>query len=148
LVYSHGQQLATADILEVSALEAWQPLSEQKDALLIDVRTQAEWAFIGAPTLNAIDKETYFISIRHYPNMAPNPDFVTQLQTVATDPDAPLYFICRSGARSLEAAKLAQQAGYTKCINIADGFEGNPNIHGHRGTDSGWKAAGLDWAQS
>jgi len=57
-------------------------------------------------------------------------------------------FICRSGARSNQAAMIASQADFTDCYNILEGFEGDKDENGHRGKDSGWKAAGLPWVQS
>ena len=80
------------------------------------------------------------------------PDFVGRLTAELTKRgigrDAPLYFICRSGNRSRNAAILATQAGYRTCFNVEFGFEGRLGPDRHRGTAGSWKAEGLPWAQS
>ena len=78
--------------------------------------------------------------------MLPNPDFLAQLQARAPA-DAPVLFLCRSGARSHDAAIAATAAGYTQCYNVLEGFEGDRDAHGHRGALNGWQAAGLPWQQ-
>ena len=84
--------------------------------------------------------------------MQVNPDFVAAadkaLRGAGRGPDAPVYFICRSGARSASAAAAMTAAGYSNCFNVAGGFEGQRDEGGHRGTVDGWKAAGLPWVQS
>jgi rhodanese-related sulfurtransferase len=62
--------------------------------------------------------------------------------------DAPLVFICRSGARSQSAAIAMHAAGWAECYNLSGGFEGPPDAERHRGLVSGWKASGLPWTQS
>ncbi|HZF36618.1 MAG TPA: rhodanese-like domain-containing protein, partial [Candidatus Angelobacter sp.] len=66
---------------------------------------------------------------------------------IATDREAPIFFLCRSGARSRAAAMAMTQAGYARCYNIANGFEGNHDAERHRGKAAGWKADGLPWTQ-
>ncbi|HEU4379951.1 MAG TPA: rhodanese-like domain-containing protein, partial [Hyphomicrobiaceae bacterium] len=63
------------------------------------------------------------------------------------DKGTEIFFICRSGARSLKAAEAMVAAGYSRCRNVADGFEGPLDPHRHRGQLSGWKAKGLPWTQ-
>ncbi len=63
------------------------------------------------------------------------------------DPDDHIYFICRSGVRSLAAAEAARDAGFPHVYNVADGFEGPIDANGHRGQAAGWKADGLPWIQ-
>jgi len=137
---------------DVSAQEAFTALSNNRDAVLIDVRTQAEWSFVGLPDLRPIGKEALLAEWQSFPSTGPNPDFVKlvtdELSKKELDQSAPIYFLCRSGARSQSAAIALTQAGYTQCINISDGFEGPLDGEGHRGTRSGWKAAGLPWIQS
>ena len=87
------------------------------------------------------------ISWQIFPQMAVNPDFVAQMRQAGLTPDHDIYFLCRSGVRSLAAANAAAAAGYPNVHNIADGFEGNPDAQGHRGTQGGWKAEGLPWRQ-
>lgn len=136
----------------VNSQEAFDALSSEQNAVLVDVRTQAEWAFVGVPDLRSIGKETLLIEWQSFPSSGPNPEFATtvsdQLVKKGLDLGAPIYFLCRSGARSQAAAIALTQAGYTKCFNVSDGFEGPLDAESHRGTQSGWKAAGLPWTQS
>ena len=79
--------------------------------------------------------------------MAVNSHFTEALRKGGVLPEHRVYFICRSGARSLAAAQAAQAAGYAAVFNVADGFEGPVDRDGHRGQAAGWKAAGLPWVQ-
>jgi rhodanese-related sulfurtransferase len=72
---------------------------------------------------------------------------MAQLRECAT-PEVPVMFLCRSGVRSHAAAQLAAQSGYARAMNILEGFEGDLDAHGHRGTVGGWRKAGLPWVQS
>ncbi|WP_269584410.1 rhodanese-like domain-containing protein [Roseibium sp. Sym1] len=136
----------------VTAQEAFDELSAQENAVLVDVRTQAEWAFVGLPDLRPISKEPMLVEWQSFPSSGPNPDFAKSVSDLMVkkglDQSAPIYFLCRSGARSQAAAIALTQAGYTHCFNISDGFEGPLDQAGHRGVQSGWKAAGLPWSQS
>ncbi|MEO9526052.1 rhodanese-like domain-containing protein [Roseibium sp.] len=136
----------------VTAQEAYSRLSEQPDAVLVDVRTQAEWSFVGLPYLRPIGKEPVLAEWQSFPPSGPNPDFPKTVSDLLVkkelDLSAPIYFLCRSGARSQAAAIALTQAGHTQCFNISDGFEGPLDQAGHRGTQAGWKAAGLPWIQS
>lgn len=136
----------------VTAQEAYDRLSEQDDAVLIDVRTQAEWSFVGLPDLRPVGKEPVLAEWQSFPSSGPNEGFAKTVSDLLVkkglDLGVPIYFLCRSGARSQAAAIALTQAGHTQCFNISDGFEGPLDEAGHRGTWSGWKAAGLPWIQS
>ncbi|GIK97510.1 MAG: sulfurtransferase [Alphaproteobacteria bacterium] len=132
---------------DVDPTEAWKRLSENERSVLVDVRSEAEWSFVGIPDLTGIGKRPLFLSWQIYPSMTENRGFVDGLAKAVTDKDTPLYFICRSGGRSRAAAIMATAAGYRHCYNVADGFEGNPDAARHRGRIAGWKAAGLPWTQ-
>lgn len=132
---------------DVSSREAWDMLSRDPKAVLIDVRTDAEWTYVGFPDLRPLDKQPLLLSWQVYPEMAVNPRFVEQLQAAGIDRDAPLLFLCRSGQRSRSAAIEATAAGYERSYNVGDGFEGPLDEEGHRGRKVGWKAAGLPWVQ-
>ena len=121
--------------------EAYQLLDEASGAQLVDVRSKAELDWVGRIP-GAIE-----IELRVYPGMQPNPNFLDQLSG-ELDKTSPVMFICRSGARSNHAATIASQSGFTDCYNVLEGFEGDKNETGHRGTHSGWKVAGLPWEQS
>lgn len=127
--------------------EAWRMLAEESGAQLVDVRTDAEWAFVGLPDLAALGKRPLLISWQAFPDMAHNPGFLDALSGAAQDRTAPLIFLCRSGVRSRAAAVAATQAGFAACFNLAGGFEGDADEQGHRGRRNGWKAAGLAWRQ-
>jgi rhodanese-related sulfurtransferase len=133
---------------DVNPSTAWKILSEQNDAVLIDVRTRAEWNYVGLPELDSLAKKVALIEWQVFPTMQPNPQFVDQLSAALPDKTAPLLFLCRSGARSAAAAKAMTAAGYSSCFNVAEGFEGPLDAEAKRGRAGGWKAAGLPWRQS
>ncbi len=132
---------------DVGAQQAHAALVRDPDAQLVDVRTDAEWSYVGLPDLSAQGKRVLLVQWQSFPTGAPNPDFVEQLGEAGLTRQHVIYFICRSGVRSLAAAEAAQQAGYRTTFNVADGFEGPPDANGHRGTVAGWKADGLPWRQ-
>ena len=138
----------TADYAgDVSPREAWNILSSDAKAVLVDVRTAPEWSFVGVPDLGQLGKRIVQQSWQVFPRMEVDPDFTARLAAVAADRDAPLVFLCRSGARSRAAAIAMTKAGYGRCYNVATGFEGNHDALRHRGTVAGWKADGLPWRQ-
>lgn len=133
---------------DITPQEAWKILENEPDALLIDVRTAAEWQFVGVPALQPIGKQVLLVEWIQYPGGALNGAFVDQVKDgVPEGGDPALLFLCRSGQRSQGAAAALTQAGYSRCYNILEGFEGNHDGSGHRGTTGGWKVAGLPWAQ-
>ena len=127
--------------------QVWQALLDDSDTRLVDVRTDAEWTYVGIPDLTASGKQPVLIPWQIFPAMAVNGDFVGQMAEAGLTPGHKIYFICRSGVRSLAAAAAAQAAGYEDAFNVADGFEGPPDGEGHRGRVAGWKADGLAWRQ-
>jgi rhodanese-related sulfurtransferase len=133
---------------DVAPAAAWKILADNKDAILVDVRTRAEWNFVGLADLTPLAKKPALIEWQIFPSMQPNPDFVTALSGAVANKDAPLLFLCRSGARSAAAAKAMTAAGYSTCLNVADGFEGPLDAQAKRGAAGGWKAAGLPWRQT
>ncbi len=128
---------------DLDASEAWAVLEGEPKAQLIDVRTLAEWNFVGVPDLAPLGRRAHCIEWQQFPSMASNPDFVAEAKTAIAEAgashDTPLLLLCRSGARSRAAAKA---------FNIADGFEGGLDDERHRGLVGGWKASGLPWKQS
>lgn len=134
--------------VDVAPRDAWQALAAIPSAALIDVRTAPEWSFVGVADLSSLSKQTALISWKTYPSFALNPDFTAQIAAQFPDPATPLFFICRSGGRSLDAALAMTRAGYRYCFNVAGGFEGEPNAARQRGVTEGWKASGLPWGQS
>lgn len=121
--------------------EAYEIMRAAPGAKLVDVRTRAEWDWVGRIP-GAVE-----IELLTYPGSRPNPAFLAELEQ-QVDKEAPVMFICRSGGRSHNAALLATQAGYTACYNVLEGFEGDKDNQGHRNTKGGWRASGLPWTQS
>jgi rhodanese-related sulfurtransferase len=125
----------------------WEALRADPKAQLVDVRTDAEWNFVGLPDLSSAGKQVVAIQWQVYPTMAVNAAFGDQLKEAGFTPDHHIYFICRSGQRSYAAAQAAQAEGFPHVFNVADGFEGGVDQQGHRGKTAGWKANGLPWRQ-
>jgi rhodanese-related sulfurtransferase len=133
---------------DISVQDAWDRLKSDANAQLIDVRTRAEWNFVGLPDLGALGRRPLTIEWQSFPDGAPNPHFVEQAKAaVGDDKGVTLLMLCRSGARSRAAAIAMAAAGFAGSFNIAGGFEGDVDGAGHRGTVNGWKAAGLPWRQ-
>jgi rhodanese-related sulfurtransferase len=137
---------------DVTPEEAWSALKSDPAAVLVDVRTGAEWNYVGVPDLAPIGKALLRVEWQSFPSGQVNPVFAETLDAAlkkqGTSSDTPLYFICRSGARSASAASAMTAAGYAHCYNVAGGFEGARDGEGHRGTVEGWKAVRLPWNQS
>jgi rhodanese-related sulfurtransferase len=134
-------------IEDIDADKVWQALQADPQAQLVDVRTDAEWNFVGVPNLSDLNREVVLIPWQVYPTMQRNGAFIDHLRQAGIAPETPTYFICRSGARSMAAAQAAAAAGFSTVFNVAEGFEGPPDAEGHRGQVSGWKASGLPWHQ-
>ena len=136
---------------DIGAQETWERLVGDDAAQLIDVRTMAEWNFVGIPDLAELNRKALLCEWQHVPPSA-NPNFVQEatdeLKRTPYQAGKPLFFLCRSGARSRSAAVAMTSAGFGPCFNIIDGFEGNLDPARHRGTTGGWKAAGLPWRQT
>lgn len=132
--------------------QTWSALVDDVSAVLVDVRTVPEWNFVGFPDLGAIGKRVLLVEWQRFPDMTVNPAFLDDLDEalagLGVDGEAPLYFICRSGARSRSAAIAARAGGHPLTYNVAGGFEGALGPDRHRGCVDGWKASGLPWIQS
>ncbi|MDP3331077.1 MAG: rhodanese-like domain-containing protein [Methylococcaceae bacterium] len=122
--------------------QAWEVLQSNAGAVLVDVRSKVEHTFVGHPP-GAIH-----IAWKEAPDWQVNNQFVADVKKVATNPSAPVLLLCRSGQRSLDAAKALENAGYQHLINIVDGFEGSLDANRHRGNLGGWRFVGLPWEQS
>lgn len=132
---------------ELTSREAYERLVDEPGTRLVDVRTHAEWTYVGTPDLSALGKQVVTISWSFHPDAVRNPRFVDDLVDSGVTTDHEVLFLCRSGARSRAAAVAATAAGYT-AYNISDGFEGPLDEAGRRNTVTGWRAAGLPWRQS
>ena len=139
---------------EVDPAAAYRLLDSDASTALVDVRTRAEWAFVGIPDLSGTGRPLWLVEWASFPAMTQNPAFLEELGAQMGDsvPER-LLFICRSGARSMAAAQavagaLARQGIEIHCTNVAEGFEGDLDREGHRGRKNGWKARGLPWRQN
>jgi len=130
----------------VDPSEAYAALQADADAVLVDVRTSAEWSYVGLPDLSQIGKRVIPLEWQRFPDGALNERFVEQLHEAGVGEGAPIYFLCRSGVRSAAAAEVATAAGLGPAYNVSNGFEGPLDREGHR-TVAGWKIAGLPWRQ-
>ena len=132
---------------DLTAAEAWEQLQADPRAQLVDVRTTAEWNFVGLPDISALGRQVHCVEWQAFPTGARNPAFVAEASQALGDKDAPVLLLCRSGARSRAAAIALTAAGFSKAFNIANGFEGDGDSEGHRGNRNGWKAENLPWRQ-
>jgi sulfur dioxygenase len=123
------------DISPAQACAWWQ----SGQAVLVDVRTDAEREWVGFVPGSLV------VAWKQWPGMALNPDFDTQI--VAAAQGLPVLLLCRSGVRSIAAARRATELGL-QALNILEGFEGDPDASGQRGKVGGWRRAGLPWRQS
>ncbi|MBY0390875.1 MAG: rhodanese-like domain-containing protein [Mycobacterium pseudokansasii] len=134
---------------DLTPFEAWTMLSDNPEAVLVDVRTAAEWHFVGVPDLSSLGRDVVYIEWNTVDG-ARNPNFVAALQDAIAPAEGPgerpVVFLCRSGHRSIGAAEAATGAGITPAYNVLDGFEGHLDAEGHRGV-VGWRAIGLPWRQ-
>lgn len=133
---------------DVTPSQCWQALTDSPDALLVDVRSHPEWVFSGHPDLSSLGKRLMLISWRLYPDFEINPGFVSELSGLVPKKGAPIFFLCKAGGRSAEAAAAMTAEGYEKCFNVVYGFEGAPDAARRRGRINGWKAEELPWVQA
>jgi rhodanese-related sulfurtransferase len=136
---SHGPRPAAGYAGDVSAQLAWTWV-QAGEAVLVDVRTDAEREWVGFVP-GAVP-----VAWKQWPGMAMNPGFDQAIQAAAAV-DKPLVLLCRSGVRSIAAAKRATELGLT-AYNILEGFEGDPDTQAHRNRKGGWRHQGLPWRQN
>ena len=141
LAQSRARELNLSYEGALTPREAHELLQLAPGARLVDVRTKAEWDWVGRVP-GAIE-----IEWMAYPGNVLNPHFIATLKhSVMTE--SLLLFLCRSGQRSSAAAKAATEAGFPDCYNIREGFEGNKDSNGQRNRSGGWRPNGLPWHQS
>lgn len=131
---------------DITPQESWKLLNDNVDAVLVDVRTDAEWTWVGVPDLSSLGRDV--ISVQWMTAAGRNQNFVADLIAAGVTPgERSVIFLCRSGNRSIPAAQAATAAGIAPAYNMLEGFEGQLDAHGHRGV-TGWRADGLPWKQS
>src|SRR5574343_938829 len=140
LAHTRSEALGRPYKGEVTPQEACELLQLAPGAKIVDVRTRAEWDWVGRVP-NAVE-----IEWNQYPGGVRNPNFLAEFKR-QVDPEALVMFLCRSGVRSIGAATAATEAGYNACYNILEGFEGDKDANGHRNNIGGWRKAGLPWIQ-
>ena len=136
-------------VKSLSPKQAWDMIQENPRAVMIDVRADMEYLFIGHP------KGAIHVSWIDLPDWKVNPNFVSEVRKVmlgglSCDNDsgcAPIILICRSGKRSLEAGHALINDGFTEIYNVLEGFEGDLDESHHRSTVGGWRFHGLPWEQ-
>ena len=122
--------------------EAWEFLQKNKDAVLIDVRMEIESMYVGRPP-KSINIPWY-----EYPDFEAMPEaFAAAVGQEVASLDQPVVLICRSGARTLNAAQALLDEGFTRVVNVLHGFEGDLDANDHRSTVNGWRFDGLPWGQ-
>jgi rhodanese-related sulfurtransferase len=131
---------------DVTPEQAWAALRDEPGAVLVDVRTRAEWTYVGLPDLGSLDKDVLRVEWQRFPDGQVNGAFIGELESAGVGKDQPVYFLCRSGVRSVAAAAAATAAGWQASFNVLDGFEGPHDAQHHRAV-AGWKVAGLPWVQ-
>jgi rhodanese-related sulfurtransferase len=145
------EKVEASGVEDVPVLETWKRLEGDPKAVLVDVRTRAEWAFVGVPDLSKINRNVMLMEWQTFPDGRTAPDFIERLGAALTangvEKDTEIFFICRSGGRSRMAAEATAGAGYLYCRNVMEGFEGPLDADQHRSQVAGWKFAGLDWMQ-
>ncbi len=123
---------------DISPALAWQ-WAQQGRAVVVDIRTDAEREWVGfVPGAPAV-------AWKHWPGMAVRPQFDDEIKT-AVPTGLSALLLCRSGIRSIAAAKRATELGLV-AYNILEGFEGDPDPKAHRGARGGWRFRGLPWRQ-
>jgi rhodanese-related sulfurtransferase len=138
---------APTEIAELPPRAAWSLLERDPEAVLVDVRTDAEWSYVGLPDLSGLGKQPIRLSWQLFPTMEVDAAFADRLAASGITPEHHVVFLCRSGVRSLAAARLMAERGYPRCYNVTHGFEGPPDGAHHRGGVAGWKHDGLPWVQ-
>jgi rhodanese-related sulfurtransferase len=137
------------EVKTISPQEAWEIMQKEPRTVMIDVRSDMEFLFVGHP-VGAIH-----IPWIDYPDWRLNPDFVTEVRKLVLggvcyekpNSGVPILLICRSGKRSLEAGNLLVKEGFCDVYNVAEGFEGELDEKHHRSTQGGWRFHGLPWEQ-
>ena len=110
---------------DITPEQAWKLLGENPEAVLVDVRTDAEWRFVGVPDLSSLGRDVVYIEWNSVDGTR-NDNFVADLT---------------------DQLPAATEAGFAPSYNVLDGFEGHLDADGHRG-GVGWRAIGLPWKQT
>jgi rhodanese-related sulfurtransferase len=132
---------------DVSPPTAWEILRDDPTAKLVDVRTHPERHFVGLPDLSALGKAVVAVDWKTWPGMDRNATFLDEVRSAGVQTGDTVLLLCRSGQRSAAAAQALSAAGFERCYNVAEGFEGDKDADGHRNSRNGWVVHGLPWVQ-
>ena len=124
---------------DVTPQAAMERLQASQNSVLLDVRTFAEWNYVGIPAVDRL----LTVEWQTFPTGAVNTSFVEHVERAGVPKSAEVLVICRSGVRSIAAAEALTAAGYEAAYNVLEGFEGVPNPEGQRGSVNGWKFHGV-----
>ncbi len=133
--------LKEGDMPALSPKDAYALLLDRADAVLIDVRTQAEWDWVGY--VDIPKSQLLHVEWLHYPGSEKNVNFLPSC--IKYPKETPLLLLCRSGVRSKMAAKLLAEEGFKYAIDVLDGFEGPRDRQNHRKMVAGWCYDNLPW---
>ena len=122
-------------------------LQNNPQTLFVDVRSKAEYKYVGYP------ENSILIPWIDDPDWEPNPKAFSDLVMQELDSrknllNTEIILICRSGYRSNEALKCLENKGFTQVSHVASGFEGDLDENDHRGNLNGWRHDGMPWSQS
>ena len=131
-------------VAEVTPEQAWQILQDNPETILLDVRSKVEFDYVGHP-IGAVN-----VPLQEPPHWQTDPAFAETVieQLGEASKDVTVLTLCRSGKRSMLAATLLEEKGYKQTVNIAEGFEGDPDENRHRGNLNGWRFHKLPWEQT
>lgn len=133
-----GVQTADGYAGDIAPALAWQWL-QSGHAVLVDVRTDAEREWVGFVP-GAVP-----LAWKQWPGMDLNAGFDEALKA-AVPAGTKVVLLCRSGVRSVAAARRATELGL-EAYNILEGFEGDADEQAQRGHRGGWRMRGLPWMQ-
>jgi len=126
---------------------AVEKLQNNPQALFVDVRSKAEYKYVGFP------ENSILIPWIDDPDWEPNPEVFSDSVMQELDGrenllNTEIILICRSGYRSNDALKCLENKGFTQVSHVASGFEGDLDENDHRGNLNGWRHDGMPWSQS
>ncbi|WP_319380458.1 rhodanese-like domain-containing protein [Thiomicrorhabdus sp.] len=141
------QERQTPQGLYITAENTYKWMKEDDSVILVDVRTPAEWQFVGYTPMAQIMIPSVFFKYDGVDDKKPryrsvlNEKFISEFEEKLFDLDAdkntPFVVMCRSGAtRAQPAAKMLDQYGYKNVYIMTDGFEGGKMKDGDK---QGWR---------
>lgn len=145
---SKSAQLEYDQLNHLTPAQAYELMQSKPSALLIDIRSNMEYLFVGHP------KGAIHIPWIDEPDWEVNPNFVKEIRQLILggaceqgESTPPIMLICRSGKRSIDAGNALLKAGLHNVCQVDEGFEGDRDENYHRGTVGGWRFHGLPWEQ-